>query len=146
MIRVELEWNREGLSQFGLTGVDETLAAVGDLWRYGTEEWLTHRSPTADGNRARWPISPQWACVQQATLAHHTIGVERVSQHQQAGSLRRLTPALVGYIVAFAALRGTSGIDDTMAALTRFLRHDEILRGMAFVDRVRQRLLDGRFR
>jgi hypothetical protein len=146
VIRVELEFNREGLDQFGLSGVDETLAAVGDLWRYGTVEWLTHRSPTADGNRARWPVSPQWTCVQKATLSHHAIGAERVSRQQRAGSLRRMTPALVGYLVAFAALRGTAGIDDTMAALTRFLRYDEIVRGVAFADRVRHRLLDGRFR
>ena len=146
VIRVELEWNRQGLDQFGLSGVDETLAAVGDLWRYGTEEWLTHRSPTDDGNRARWPVSPPWTYVQKATLAHHAIGAERVSRQQRAGSLRRMTPALVGYLVAFAALRGTTGIDDTVSALTWFLRHDEILRGKAFADRIRQRLLDGRFR
>lgn len=146
VIRVELEWNREGLHQFGLSGVDETLAAVGDLWRYGTEEWLTHRSPTSDGNRARWPVSIPWTSVQKATLAQHAIGAERVSQQQRAGSLRRMTPALVGYLVAFAALRGTTGIDDTVASLTRFLRYDEILRGKAFADRVRHRLLTGRFR
>jgi hypothetical protein len=84
--------------------------------------------------------------VQKATLSHHAIGAERVSRQQRAGSLRRMTPALVGYLVAFAALRGTAGIDDTMAALTRFLRYDEIVRGVAFADRVRHRLLDGRFR
>jgi hypothetical protein len=115
VIRVELEWNREGLAQFGLTGVDDTLAAVGDLWRYGTGEWLTHRSPTTDTNRARWPVSPEWTCVQDATLAHHAIGAERVSRKVRSGSLRRLTPALVGYLVAF-------------------------------VDRVRHRLIESQFR
>ena len=146
VIRVELEWNREGLDQFGLTGVDETLAAVGDLWRYGTEEWLTHRSPTPDGNRARWPVSTPWTSVQTATLAQHVVGANRVSQQQRAGSLRRMTPALVGYLVAFAVLSGTTGIDDTVAAVARLLRRDEILRGKAFADRTRHRLLDGRFR
>jgi hypothetical protein len=146
VIRVELEWNREGLAQFGLSGVDETLGAVGDLWHYGTGEWLTHRSPTSDGNRARWPVSQQWACVQHAKLAHPSIGAERVSSQQRAGSLRPLTPALVGYVVAFAALSGTTGIDDTATALARFLRRDEITRGVAFVDRVRHRLLEGQFR
>lgn len=146
VIRVELEFNREGLDQFGLSGVDETLAAVGDLWRYGTEEWLTHRSPTADGNRARWPVSIPWTCVQKATLAHQAIGVDRVSRQQRAGSLRRMTPALVGYLVAFAVFSGTTGIDDTVAALTRLLRRDEILRGKAFADRIRHRLLDGPIR
>ena len=117
VIRVELEFNREGLDQFGLSGIDETLAAVGDLWRYGTEEWLTHRSPTSDSNRARWPVSAPWTCVQKATLSQRAIGVERVSRQQRAGSLRRMTPALVGYLAAFAALHGTTGIDDTVANL-----------------------------
>ena len=143
VIRLELEFNREGLAQFGLSGVEETLAAVGDLWRSGTEEWLTHRSPTSDSNRARWPVTTPWTCVQKATLAQRAIGAKRVSRQQRAGLLRRLTPALVGYLVAFAALQGTTGIDDTVAALTRFLRYDEILRGVAFADRVRHRLLDG---
>lgn len=143
VIRVELEWNREGLSEFGLTSVDETLAAIGDLWCYGTGEWLTHRSSTTDSNRARWPISQPWTCVQQATLTHRGVGAERVAHQQRAGSLRRLTPALVGYLVAFAALCGTTGIDDTTAMLVTFLQRDELVRGIAFADRVRHRVLEG---
>lgn len=146
VIRVEFEWNREGLAEVGLTGVDETLAAVGSLWRYGTEEWLTHRSPIADGNRARWPVSSQWTHVQAASPAQHTLRAERVQHAQRSGSLRNLAPALVGYIVAFATLSGTTGIDETMSALARYLRYDEIRRNVEFGDRVRHRLAEGRFR
>jgi len=146
VIRVEFEWNREGLAQVGLTGVDETLAAAGSLWRYSTEEWLTHRSPTADSNRARWPVSPEWAQVQSASLAQHTIRAHRVQRTQRSGSLRRLAPAQVGYLVAFATLSGTTGIDETVPALARYLRYDEARRGIDFADRVRRRLAERRLR
>jgi len=83
--------------------------------------------------------------VQEATLAHHAIGAERVSRQARTGSLRRLTPALVGYLVAFAAFIGTTSIDDTAAA-AGLLRRDESVRGIAFADRVRHRLLESGIR
>ena len=144
--RVEFEWNREGLAQFGLTDVDETLAAAGSLWRYSTEEWLTHRAPRSDSNRSRWPVSPEWATVQAASLAQHAVRADRVHQTQRSGSLRRLAPALVGYLVAFATLSGTTGIDETVSALARYLHYDEVRRGVDFADRVRRRLAERRFR
>ena len=141
--RVELEWNRTGLAQFDLLRVDETLAAVGDLWRYGTSEWLTHRTPTSDTNPARWPVSAEWRCVRQAQIAGRTLGVMRMHRLARAGSLRLLTPALVGYLVGFAVLSGTTGIDDTVSALRHHLRRDESIRAMAFAERVRRRRLEG---
>jgi hypothetical protein len=96
VIRVKFEWNREGLAQVGLTGIDETLAAAGSLWRYNTEEWLTHRSATADSNRARWPVPSEWAQVQAASLAQHTVRADRVQRTVRSGSLRKLAPAPVG--------------------------------------------------
>ncbi|HZT66890.1 MAG TPA: hypothetical protein VFA11_13965 [Acidimicrobiales bacterium] len=141
--RVEFELNRKGLAQFGLLGPAETLASAGDLWRYGTTEWLTHRSPTADGNRARWPTSAEWCCVQRATLAQRRVGADRITSQLRCGSLRKLTPGLAGYLVSFAVLSGTSGIDDTVSALGHHLRQDELARGLAFSERIRRRRLEG---
>lgn len=146
MHRVEFEVNREGLGQFSLLGADETLRAVGDVWAYCTCQWLTHPSPIDDANRARWPFSPEWRCVQEARLTQHRIGAERISAGLRCGSLRKLTPGLTGYLVSFAALSGTSGIDDTVAAVGHHLRRDEAARGMSFSERVRMRRLQGRYR
>jgi hypothetical protein len=146
VMRVEFEWNREGLAQFGFAGVDETLAAAGSLWRYSTEERVSHRAPMADSNRSRWPVSPGWATVQAASLAQHAVRADRVHQTQRSGSHRRLAPALVGYLVAFATLSGTTGIDEMVSALARYLRYDEVRRGVDFADRVRRRLAERRFR
>ena len=122
------------------------MAAAGSLWRYSTEEWLTHRAPLSDGNRSRWPVSPEWATVQAASLAQHAVRADRMHQTQRSGSLRRLAPALVGYLVAFATLSGTTGIDETVSALARYLHYDEVRRGVDFADRVRRRLAERRFR
>ena len=122
------------------------MAAAGSLWRSSTGEWLTHRSPTADSNRARWHVSPEWTCVQAATLAQHTVRADRLQRTLRSGSLRKLAPALVGYLVAFATLSGTTGMDETVSALDRYLRYDEIRRGVDFADRVRPRLAEGQFR
>lgn len=141
--RVEFEVNRQGLSQFGLLTPAETLAAAGDIWTYATTDWLTHRCPTADANRSRWPISAEWRCVQRAELLQRQIGAHRITTQLRCGSLRRLSPGLVGYVVSFAALSETSGIDDTMTALGHHLREDERVRGTAFSDRVWRRRVEG---
>ena len=44
--RVEFELGRQGLVDFGIDTPHEALEAMGDLWRYATEEWLTYRSLT----------------------------------------------------------------------------------------------------
>jgi hypothetical protein len=144
--RVEFEINREDLGQFSLVGTDETMRCVGDIWAYCTSQWLTHRSPIDDANRARWPCSAEWSCVQSAQLAQKRVGAERVSARLRCGSLRKLTPGLTGYLVSSAALSGTSGVDDTVAAVGHPLRQEEIARGVPFTERVRMRRLQDRFR
>jgi hypothetical protein len=41
VLRVELEIGREALREFGVSSPEDVLAAAGDLWHYGTGEWLT---------------------------------------------------------------------------------------------------------
>jgi hypothetical protein len=50
----------------------------------------------------------------------------------------------VGYLVGFAALVGTSDIDDTLAALDSHVRNDEIVRRRSFAERVVERRADGK--
>lgn len=143
--RVEFEINRKGLDSFGVKGPEETLAAVGDIWAYCAGQWLTHRSPTGDANQARWPLTPGWEQVQGVVLAQHRVGIERVTQRLRCASLRRLTPGLVGYVVGFAVLSDTSGIDDTMVALGRHLREDETARRTPFTERMHRRRIERYF-
>ena len=39
--RLEFQYRRAVLAEFNLAGVDQTVASVQDLWRYGTEEWIS---------------------------------------------------------------------------------------------------------
>lgn len=137
--RIEFEIGRMALSQFGLDSPAQVMAGAGGLWRYCTEDWLTYRRHTADSNRTRWPLAPEWEIVQHAGLQEPEVSLTRLQQRGKAGSLRRLTPGLVGYLVGFAALVGTSDIDDTLAALDGHVRNDEIVRRRRFTDRVVER-------
>jgi len=142
--RVEIEFGRKALTEFRLDSPAEVLAATSGLWAYGTEQWLTHRIPTPDSNRSRWSVSPEWQVVQQASLRHDTRNLERLQARARAGSLRKLTPGLVGYLVGFAAIVGTDDIDDTVEALTHHITNDEIARRITFAARVRRRRIEGK--
>ncbi len=140
--RVELEFHRQALAEFDLNTPTEVITGAGALWRYGTEEWLTRRCPTKDANRCRWPIAPEWEMVQHAQLSLHTVELARLKNARRAGSLRRLTPGLVGYLVGFAALVGTTDVEDTLDALDRHVRNDEIVRRTSFSERIQRRRLE----
>ena len=115
------------------------LDATGALWSYATDEWLSYRSPTADETRSRWPVAREWEAVRHARIAEDRAGIERVYAGKVAGSLRKLMPALNGYVVAFAALTGNESPDAACSALARHLKGYERERGEAFASRVAAR-------
>jgi hypothetical protein len=143
VVRVELEVGRTALGEFALEAPCDVIAGVGDLWRYGTGEWLTLRTPTTDATRSRWPLAPEWRQVQQARLSHEPLGLTRIAAGRRAGTLRRIFPALAGYLAAFAVAVGTERIDDTLVALDRQLRNDEIARRVPFPERIERRRMEG---
>ena len=58
--KLEFKYRRAVLAEFILSSVDEVVASVQDLWRYGTEEWVSLRVPTNHSVRRRWPVDPVW--------------------------------------------------------------------------------------
>ena len=139
--RVEFEFARQALTEFDLTTPADTLTARGDLWSYATEQWLTHRTPTSDETKARWPVSPQWAQIQRASLRCMPAGYERLRAAKRAGSIRKLLPPITGYLAAYGALAGTNDIDDTLDALIEPLRDYETISRTPFADRIDRRRL-----
>jgi hypothetical protein len=137
--RIEFEIGRQGLVAFDVDTPVQVLAAAGDLWRYATGEWLTHRSPTADSTRSRWPLSSEWLSVQQASLRHQSVGLERLRTTRRQASIARLLPGLTGYLASLAALTGTESIDDTVGTVGHQLHTYEIVSGTSFEDRVARR-------
>jgi hypothetical protein len=144
--RIEFEVGRAALSDLELFRPEAVLAAVSSLWAYCTGEWLTLRSPSADSNRSRWPVDPRWQAVQAASLARGATELRFIRERKRATLLRNLMPALVGYLVAFAVVRGTSDIDDTFGELLDAVANDEIVRRMTFAERVQRRRAERGFR
>jgi hypothetical protein len=142
VMRVELEFGREGLRQFGLSRPTDVLAAVGDLWDYGTCKWLTYRTPTSDKTKSRWPVAEEWQRIQRASFLEDRLGVERVVAGKRAGGLRRLLPALTGYLASAAALLDVEAIDAALDAVAPHLADYALSTGVPFHERVRRKRHD----
>ena len=116
----------------------QVLAAIADLWHYATGEWLTYRTRVATPTLPP-PARQRVAAIEKASLSGACLGLERVADGRRCGSLRKLFPGLAGYLAAFAVAVGTEGIEDTLVALDRQLRNDEIARRVTFPERIERR-------
>ena len=136
VLRVEFELHREVLRQFGVSTPDEVLAACGAMWHYLTHDWLTHRDPTDDQTKSRWPISAQWQEVQRASIAGCSLGIERAYGAKQAGVLANLMPSLVGQLANFGALTNCESSIDLLPTLERHLHHYALSSGRGIPSRI----------
>lgn len=137
VVRVEFELSRQALREFGLDTAAEVVAGAPGAWAALSSGWLTYRSPTADQTRARWPVAEEWARIQTANFAEHAVGLDRVKEGRHKGSLRKLSPGLVGYLAAAAAHLGTDDVASTLSALPPVIRDYEIVTRKSFAERVR---------
>jgi hypothetical protein len=141
VVRVEFQVQRELLRQTSLDTPDDVMNRLPELWAYLTDRWLTYRSPTEDATRSRWPLSPEWRQVQAATLRGEAIGLDRVYAGETAGSVRRLLPALRGYLSSAGALLGATTLDETLHRVGRHLLLDEEESGIPFSARLSEKRL-----
>jgi len=142
VLRVEFQVGRELIRQVGLSSPDDVLNELPRLWAYLTDEWLTYRVPSGDGTRSRWPLAPEWEQIQAASLRAEAIGLERVYAGESAGSMRRLLPALRGYLAAAGVHVGASSLDETLHRVGRVLANDEDQSGIAFISRLREKRIE----
>ena len=139
VLRVEFEFGRQGLREFGIDTPTEAVEAAGALWASATSDWLTYRSPGPDQSGARWPVAPEWRDIQRASVRGGAQGVERMYEGRRKGELRRLMPALNGSLASFGALVCAGDIDQTCGALPGFLRDYEVRSRRSFADRVAEK-------
>lgn len=139
VMRVEFELHREVLRQFGVSTPDEVLAVTGSMWHYLTHDWLTHRVPTNDETRARWPISEAWQVVQRARICGDSIGIGRAYRAKQAGLLSNLMPSLVGQLANFGALTDSDSMIDLIPNLERQLSHYSRTSGRSMSSRITEK-------
>ncbi len=137
--RVEFELHREVLRQFGISTPGEVLSAAGSLWHYLSHDWLTHRIPTDDDTKSRWPLSEQWRAVQRARIADGAVGIERAYGAKQSGVLANLMPSLVGQLANFGALTNCESTIDLIPALERHLHHYARSSGRSMISRIAEK-------
>jgi hypothetical protein len=100
--RVEFRYKRECLKELGVDEPYAFLDQLPALWAYSTKVWLRHTTPTADPNRGRWPLSPQWELVQQAPfLGDSQPGVR---ERKTRGDLLLICQMLAGCSTTASAL------------------------------------------
>jgi hypothetical protein len=137
--RVEFELHREVLRQFRISTPDEVLGATGSLWHYLTHDWLTHRLPSDDETKSRWPLSEQWRAVQRARIGDDAVGIERAYGAKQSGVLANLMPSLVGHLANFGALTNCDSTIDLMPMLQRHLQHYARASGRSMISRITEK-------
>jgi hypothetical protein len=121
VLRVEFELGRSALREFGVNTPEQALDAAGSLWGSLTTGWLTHRVPTPDNTRTRWPVSPQWESVRRARIGQDDWGIARMYAAKQQGGLFNLMPPLAGYLARFGALTNSTSFADLLPHLSDYL-------------------------
>jgi len=136
VLRVEFELGRQGLVEYGIRSPSEGLSGAPGVWASVTADWLSYRTRTEDGTKSRWPVSPEWARIQQATLRDKSIGTDRVRAGKRQGDLRRLVPQVVGYLASTGAVLDLDDVGSVLGALRVLVVDDEERRGVRFRERV----------
>lgn len=139
VLRVEFEFTRDGLREFEIDTPEDAFEQLGPLWAYATGHWLSLRVPTDDDTRSRWPLDPRWQAVQRASLAESSLPAVRIRAGENAGTLRKLMPQLVGYLTSAAVALGTDDLHATFDELVPHVRNYEARTGVSFPERVNQK-------
>lgn len=112
--RVEVQASTEFLRKMGVRSFPDVLACRGDIWRYGTRDFLELRE-VRPGHKEAWPLRTEWQLVQQT-------GIERFPATGvmpflvTKGDRMRVLRLLYGCLTSLAAM---DGIPDLRAALQR---------------------------
>ena len=136
--RIEAQFKRAALVEFGLRTVDETLARMQALWDYMTGTWLSYRRPTENQLERQWPIDPVWDAVRQIEIAPTSVAVVR--RRLQEAEEQRLIQGGLGYLTSWAALRGHRELDATMEAIKPILVRYLESRESTFRDEVKRKI------
>lgn len=137
--RVEFELRRKPLDELGIREPLEALEEASATWGYLTQQWLSHRTPTRDQTRSRWPVSSGWVDVQSAFEANVTVPAERIRSAARSGSLRLILPSVRGYVAKVGALRGERDLDGAVGSLREWLVWDELESGIPFDLRIAEK-------
>jgi hypothetical protein len=139
VLRVEFEFSRSGLREFGIDTPTDALLRAPELWAYATCSWLSLRTPTNDETRSRWPVDPRWTLIQGSSLAGATAPASRIRAGVIEGQLRTFRKLATGVLSSMAVPLGTVGLSDTLQAARPELQQYEQTSGRTFVERVAEK-------
>ena len=139
VLRVEFEIGRTALRQFALTTPEDVLGATGALWQSLTSTWLSHRTPTNDQTKARWPFSRQWEAVCRASISENAHGIKRVYDAKREATIAKLMPGLAGYLASLGALTDSESYDDLEPRLRECVYDYADWSGVALRERIRDK-------
>jgi len=122
VIRTEFQIGRAGLKAYGISTVDEALMCAPALWSGLTTDWLSLRQVSADSNRSRWPVAPEWLVVQDAALAGNAVGLKRMAVDHRNADLMSILPGLAGFVSSAAAITGIRTLPEALAECERLIR------------------------
>lgn len=119
--RVEIQIRREFLKNFNVTTFEGLQEALGDIFRYVTQDWFTLRKPSVDKNRSRWPVTHFWAEVQTSIDSFGKIyGLARGRIKEVKGN--NLIPQVAGLITSIGATRDNFTYEDLLLEVNRHFR------------------------
>lgn len=119
--RVEIQLKREFLKDFNVTTFESFEEALGDIFRYVTQDWLTLREPSGDKNRSRWPVTPFWSEVQTSISNFGKIyGLARGRIKEVKGNI--LIPQVAGLITSIGATKDNFTLEDLRYEVNRHFR------------------------
>jgi hypothetical protein len=128
--RVEFQFRRRALHEFGVGHVNELLAGRQDLWEYGTR-WLSLRRRVAGVRPGRWPEAHAWTALRAARMGSPRSGLVR--QRISEANVERLVRGFVGYSTSLAAVGSMADVDSVIASLPAAQRY-VVRRGMSLDD------------
>ena len=115
--RLEFQLGRQVLAETDLRKPQGVLDARSELWAYATTKWLSLRTPSANGQRYRWPVAEEWRALQQALLdcPRSPAIRHRIREHDELVLVR----GAAGYLTSLAALHDRPSLEWTLALLGR---------------------------
>ena len=116
--RLEFQLERKTLVEHQTRTVPELLLNLGQLWRYGTLNWLKLTIPSeSDSTQSRWPIHPVWEAL--ANLPWPDT-LDRISLPVRSSRIPDATALYVRGLSGITSLMAVEGITDPLVAFDTY--------------------------
>ncbi|MGV3590886.1 MAG: replication initiation factor [Gammaproteobacteria bacterium] len=125
--RLEFQFRREALKEFGALNVSHLDDALAGLWRYASTEWLRLVIPNdSDSTSSRWPTASVWEALQAASWNGNPAYSRKSVEAQRLPPQRLMFVNGLGGLTSFMAINGYARIQDGLPAFVAAAReyHD----------------------